>query len=294
VKQVFIETLRSGREIVLEEESVSQLSEYLEIVRRLSKGGNAAYTDVLKTELQLSSARLAFQKAREEYAIAKYSLAELLGAPSDTSFVVAGTLNDTTTNENTPPLLGIFPDSTETLELSLASLAIKRSVLDVELTRHENYPTLSAVGDVGLLTSGDNLRLPSDVRAGIFGYSFGLELEIPLINWGATELRAQQKQLETENAHLQSELLHRSITSESGKTRMQLVKQRERLQTLRSNRKLAEDNFSLTKSKYAGGGTLSLEVLSAQQLLTDSKLSELQTLADIQLLKARLEQLTTR
>jgi len=294
VKQAFIETLRSEREITLEKESVRQLSDYLDIVRRLSKGGNAAYTDVLKTELQLSNAQLSYQKATEEFAISKYSLAELIGNPVDESFSITGSLDDTTRIENASTLAIEAIDSTASLELSIASLAIKRSLLDVELMQHEKYPTVSFIGDAGLLTSGDNLRLPRDARVGIFGYSFGVEFEIPLINWGATGLRVQQKQLDADNLRLQTELLQRSILSESKKVRLQLDKQRERLRFIRLNLKSAEDNFLLTKSKYAGGGTLSLEVLSAQQLLTDTKLSELQTLADIQLLAARFEQLTTR
>ena len=114
------------------------------------------------------------------------------------------------------------------------------------------------------------------------------------MNWGATDLRVQQKQLDADNLRLQSDLVQRSMSTESRKTRVQIIKQRERLYVIQNNITSAEDNFLLTKSKYAGGGTLSLEVLSAQQLLTDIKLSELQTLADIQLLAAKTEQLTTR
>ena len=293
VKQAFVETLRSEQEIVLQEESVRQLKDYLDIVRRLSKVGSAAYTDVLKTELQLSNAQLSYQKAAEEFAIAKYSLAELIGASLDTTFGIVGSLNDTTHTETDSSLLNVNPDSLSSLEMSAASLAFKRGLLDVELTQHENYPTVLFVGDAGLLTSGDNLRLPRDERANMFGFSVGIALEIPLVNWGATDLRVQQKQLDADNLRLQSELLQRSITAESRKTRLQIMKQRERLRFIQNNLKSAEDNFLLTKSKYAGGGALSLEVLSAQQLLTDIKLSELQTLADIQLLAAKMEQLTT-
>jgi outer membrane protein TolC len=178
--------------------------------------------------------------------------------------------------------------------MSATSLAIKRSLLEVDLAQHENYPTIIFVGDAGLLTSGDNLRLPRDERANMFGFSLGLALEIPLVNWGATDLRAQQKQLDADNLRLQSDLLQRSLTTETRKTQVQISKQRERLRSLQNNLKSAEDNFLLTKSKYAGGGTLSLEVLSAQQLLTETKLSELQTMADIQILAAKMEQLTTR
>jgi outer membrane protein len=294
VKQTFIETLRAGQEIQLQEESVRQLTEYLDIVRRLSKVGSAAYTDVLKTELQLSNAQLSSQKAAEEFAVAKYTLSELIGTPLDTAFTIAGSLNDTPFTLIEPSSFGLQSDSGSNLEMSTAALSIKRTLLDVELTQHENYPTVSFVGDAGLLTSGDNLRLPRDERAAMLGYSFGVTLEIPLVNWGATDLRVQQKQLDADNLRLQSELLQRSIISETRKTRLQMMKQTERLRVIQKNMKSAEDNFLLTKSKYAGGGTLSLEVLSAQQLLTDTKLSELQAMADIQLLSAKMEQLSTR
>ena len=294
VKQAFVETLRAEQEILLQEESVRQLSEYLEIVRRLSKVGSAAYTDVLKTELQLSNAQLSYQKAAEEFVVAKYTLAELIGTPLDTTFNIAGSLKDAAYGQADSSSFSLSPDSSPNLEMSAASLALKRSLLDVELTQHENYPTVLLMGDAGLVTSGDNLRLPRDERANMFGFSFGVALEIPLVNWGATDLRVQQKQLDADNLRLQSELLQRSMSTESRKTRVQIIKQRERLSVIQNNITSAEDNFLLTKSKYAGGGTLSLEVLSAQQLLTDTKLSELQTLADIQLLAAKMEQLTTR
>jgi outer membrane protein len=294
VKQAFVETLRSEKEIILQEESARQLKDYLDVVRHLSKVGSAAYTDVLKTELQLSNAQLSYQRATEEFSVAKYSLAELIGIPLDTTFNIVGSLNDTTNTGIDSSLLNENPDVVSNLEMSAASLAIKHSLMDVELTQHENYPTVLFMGDAGLLTSGDNLRLPRDERVSMFGFSFGVALEIPLVNWGATDLRVQQKQLDVDNLRLQSELLQRSITTESRKTRLQIMKQRERLRSIQNNLKSAEDNFLLTKSKYAGGGTLSLEVLSAQQLLTDIKLSELQTLADIQLLAAKMEQLTTR
>ncbi len=293
VKQAFIEALRAEQEMSLQEESARQLSEYLEIVRRLSKVGSAAYTDVLKTELQLSNAQLSSQQAAEEFAVAKYSLAELIGTPLDTTFAIDGSLKNTYTVIDSS-LVSAIPDSSSNLELFAASLATKRSLLDIELTRHENYPTVSFIGDAGLLTSGDNLRLPRDERSNMFGFSLGVALEIPLINWGATDLRIQQRELDADILRAQSELLQRSITAESKKTWLQLVKQRERLQFIRKNLQSAEENFLLTKSKYAGGGTLSLEVLTAQQLLTDTKLSELQTMADIQLLAAKMEQLTTR
>jgi outer membrane protein TolC len=182
-------------------------------------------------------------------------------------------------------------DSTSNLELSIASLSLRRTLMDIELTKLELSPTVTLIGDVGLLTSGDNLRLPYDSRAGLFGFSAGVLLEVPLFTWGANDLRVQQREVEAEKSGLQTALLQRSITTESKKIQLQLNNLRERLQSLQTNLKSAEENFFLTKSKYLGGGTLSLEVLSAQQLLTETKLLELQTMADIQVSVVKLEQL---
>jgi outer membrane protein len=292
VKQAFIEALRAEQEIQLQSESVSQLASYLERVKQLSIAGNASTTDILKTQVQLSSAEISLYKSRESYSAAKYALSELIGTAIDTSFTVTGSLDDAA-SPSIDSLSSGSGDSLENVELSMAALTIQRNKLDLELTRHELSPTVSLVGDAGLLTSRDNLRLPYDQRGGILGYSVGLVFELRFFNWGATDLRVQQRESAGKTLELQSELLRRSIISESKKIRLSLIESRRRLIMLRENINASEENFLLTKSKYLAGGTLSLEVLSAQQLLTDSRLLELQTAADICILSARLEQLLT-
>ncbi|HEX7571753.1 MAG TPA: TolC family protein, partial [Bacteroidota bacterium] len=98
-------------------------------------------------------------------------------------------------------------------------------------------------------------------------------------------------ELVTEDLRHRMELLRRSIASDAARTRMKLASARERLRVLRGDVAKARDNFILTKSKFAGGGALSLEGLSAQQALTDVRLAEIQALADIRSIGARIERL---
>ena len=86
----------------------------------------------------------------------------------------------------------------------------------------------------------------------------------------------------------------RSVNTEYRKIRLQAKRAEEALHSIHASLKSAEENFVLTKAKYASGGVLSLEVLSAQQMLTDLRLEELETIADVQLLHAKLEQITAR
>jgi outer membrane protein TolC len=289
VEQMFIEALRSQSEIALQEQSMKQLKDYLELVVQLSKGGQAGYTDVLKTQVQLQAAERSLQKANEALVSSKLALAEVMGGSIDTSFTINGSIESLIP---APMLSGL--DIAENLDVSLAQLNLTKSAFEIEIQKSERLPIITAFADAGLLTSIDNLRLPSAERSGMFGYMVGVTLEVPLFTWGATGLRAQQKQLATDALGLQVEAVRRSITTEYRKTELQLQKSHERVRSLRVSLVAAEDNFMLIKSKFASGGVLSLEVLSAQQLLTDLRLEELQTLADRQALLAKMEQLTTR
>jgi outer membrane protein TolC len=291
VERDFIEALRAQREIELLQQSMQQLKDYLDLVQRLAKGGGASFTDILKTQVQLNAAERSLQKAQESSASAKYAIAELTGGTIDTAFSVAGSLESLLPEGRTG---GTPTDVSQNLDIALAQLTIERSTIETEISRSERLPVVSAFADAGVLSSGDNLRLPAPERIGAYGYSIGLSLEVPIMNWGATDLRIQQRQLATDALGFQLEAVRRSVMTEYRKIQLQLSKAEQRLLSLRASMKAAEENFELTKSKYAGGGALSLEVLSAQQLLTDIKLEEFQTLAEKQLLLARLEQITTR
>ena len=294
VKQTFVEVLRAQQEVRLQQQSVEQLSDYLGLVRRFFNGGNASYTDVLKTDVQFSNASILLQKANESLATAEYSLAELVCTAIDSSVGLIGSLDSLISASSDTSVESRGHDLPTNLDLSIAGLSIERSLLEVELARRERLPELSFVGDAGYLGSIENLRLPSSDRLNTFGYSVGIGIEFPLFNWGATGLRVEQRELETDGLRFQLEVLRRSLRTEYKKTQLQLVRAKDRLQSIRTNITKAEENFLLTKSKFAGGVSLSLEVLAAQQLLIDAKLSELQTLADIQLLSAKLEQLSTQ
>ena len=290
VKQTFIEGLRAQDEVELQQLGVEQLESYHELVLRLFKGGTASSTDLLKTEMQTSTSRLALEKAREAMAAAKLALAELMGVPPDTSLRLAGSLAAAGVQDSL--VKAGEADVASTLEMNIAGLLVQKSLFDYELADRERLPEISLLADAGYLSSGDNLRLPKNERLNGLGYSVGIGIDFPILNWGATNLRMQQRQLATDDLRQRTEILRRSLNTELRRSRMLLQNALARLKTLHENVTKAEENFLLTKSKYAVGGTLALEVLTAHQLLADSRLAELQTLADIQVLTARIERET--
>jgi outer membrane protein len=294
VRLGYVEVLRAQRERELGQESTRQLEEYLELVRRLAKGGAASSTDVLKTEVQIANARLELQRADELVETSAIALKETMGLPPDTAFALAGTLQAPSVRvmDSLAALPIERPDSA--LDLLRSGAEIAKSLIDVELARRELLPAVALIADAGVVTSGENLRLPQAEREPILGFSVGVTLELPLLNWGATDLRVQQKQIASENLRLEHVQLLRSANAQARTLRLQLANVLQRLRASQHIIEQADGNFLLTKSKYAIGSALSLEVLAAQQLLIESKRAETQALADIHTILARIDQLLTR
>lgn len=294
VKLAFAEALRAESETALEGESVQQLEAYLGLVRRLHAGGSASATDLLRTELQTSNVRIALAKAREDASSAKIALEELIGLAPDTSLELSGSLADSTASAAEASQGGGEAPVDSTLDVTVAGMLIERSLYDRDIVSRETLPAISFVADAGYVSSGDNFRLPAPERTSGIGYSVGIGIELPIFTWGSTTLRMEQKELATDDLRRRMELLRRSIASDGRRIRLQLSNAQARLAAVRENRSKAEEDFILTKSKFAAGAALSLEVLTAQQAMTEAHLAEVQALADIRVLRARYERLTVR
>jgi len=294
VKLAFAEALRSEAATALEARSVDELESYLSLLKRLHAGGSASATDLLKTEVETSNARMALMRVREDASGAKIALEEIVGLPPDTSLILAGSLSDSLASPEEATLLGGEPSSDSTIDMTVAGMLIQRSLVEEDIARRESLPAISFVADGGYVSSGDNFRVPASERINGIGYSVGIGIEVPIFTWGATGLRTEQREIATDDLRRRMELLRRSIASDQRRVRIQLANARARLGPVRENSSRAEQNFILTKSKFAAGASLSLEVLSAQQSLTEARLAEVQALADIRALQARFERLTAR
>ena len=294
VKLAFAEALRSEAASALGAQSVEQLESYLSLLKRLYAGGGASATDLLKTEVETSSARMALMKSREDASGAKIALEEIVGLPPDTSLALAGSLSDSAQSPQETAQGGGKSSPDSTIDMTVAGMLIERSLVEEDIARRESLPAISFVADAGYLSSGDNFRVPPSERLNGIGYSVGIGIELPIFTWGAIGLRTEQRAVATDDLRGRMELLRRSIAADQRRVGIQLANARARLGPVRENSSRAEQNFILTKSKFAAGAALSLEVLSAQQTLTEARLAELQALADIRSLQVRLERLIAR
>jgi len=289
VTQAFYDALRSREEAALQAESVDELEAYRALVDRLYRAGSASATDLLKTDLQASTARVALGRAVEAEHGATIALEELIGLPPDTTLALRGSLADTSSVLDTTAQPPFDPDAT--VDMTIAGLLVSRSLLDEGIARHERLPDISLFADAGYLTSGDNLRLPSSERLNGLGYEVGIGIQFPILNWGATGYRAEQREAATDDLRNRKELLRRSIVADALRLHLELTGARRRLHVLDENLVKARDNFVLTKSRYAAGASLALEVFAAEQAMIDARSALIDARADIRVIGAKLERL---
>lgn len=291
VTQAFIVARRTQRRATTLEESRDRLAEYLSLVRSASQAGAASQTDVLKTEIQLSMIASDVRSAKSDDAIARLTLAETIGITIDTTI----TVGDGGEEGPSPGLaMPISPDSLYPLELSRLELDRRRADLDVEIARDERLPVIGLVADAGYLGSVDNLRAPTNERYVTLGVSVGVQVELPLFDGGATRLRIQEEQLNAGIQQIAVEEARRSLTAEYGRVVIALAAAEQRLVDAQSRERATADHYGLTVTRFAAGGTSSLEVLDALKLLTEIMLETTDVRAEIDLGRAKLNHVLAR
>ena len=291
VTHAFIEALSSQSEMSLRKSDESNLYDYYLLAKSLHAAGSADYTDVLSTQSRLLSDSLALNQTDQKLTANKLALAELIGNAGDTAFSLSGTLEDLIPQSGDRQGAMAYFDSLQNLELSSAQLDYKRSQFDISAIRREMIPNLSFIGDLGYLSSRDNLLLPTSERINGIGYEVGFSLGVPIFDWGIRKRRIQQLQLTSDSLQLQTEILKRSLLTQYRTTLAGLSSARNRLRLADAALSTASDNFDLMKAKYAGGSALTVEVLDAYQALTEARLSKLEILADMATLSALLRRI---
>ncbi|HET7153604.1 MAG TPA: TolC family protein [Candidatus Kapabacteria bacterium] len=282
-KIAYYTLLRTEHEYALQQQSVTQLQDYLDLTTRLKAGGIADQTDILKTQIQLDQEQIALRKSAQEIRQAKISLSQILGGMTAIEIKDSAVLDTSSVSEMT---------DLQTLDEQVSQLGIQSAQYNITLAQTENRPRISLSADAGALSSLDNLR--ANGFHNVFGYSALAELSLPLWNWGIADRRAEEQQTVVEGLKAQDELLQKSIVAEWNAAREDFISAKETFESLTTTVQSADDNYTLSKAQFVGGHGRSLEVLDAQKLLTDTKLDVEKARADILIAKARLERLATK
>jgi outer membrane protein TolC len=225
------------------------------------QAGTSPRIDATRTEVQLHTEEYNLSVARNNFAIAKLTLARAIGMPLGQAFDIADQL----------PYSDINPPTVEgALKAAYSSRSDFRAALDFQkaaqqtlsAVKGERYPVVAVNGDYGDVgTTFDHSHGNFNVKAGV---------SIPIFTGGRikgditqAEAALQQRKSEAENTRGQVDYDVRTAF-------LNLNAAKEQVDVAQRNVALANENLARSKDRFTSGVTDSVEVVQSEQSLASA------------------------
>jgi outer membrane protein TolC len=246
--------------------AADEAQRFLDNSRKLEQGGEVAHSDVIKAQIQANDQQRTLQDAKLSEQNARLTLAVLLFPNFFQDFSLVDDL------AATPALLPIAEvqqmAQKNNPELSAAFAALEVANHEVTVARAGHLPTL--VLDYFYGIDANHFAVSTDGIRNL-GYSAAATLNIPVWHWGAIESKVKQAELQRHQAQVELSAAQRQAIADLQSFYSEAETARGQLDTLRNSAELAADSLRLTNLRYQAGEAIALEVVDAQNTLTQAR-----------------------
>jgi len=268
------------------EGNLSAAEEFEHITSLLLGAGEVASVDLTRAQLQTIARRDELEKSRAVEEVAAGSLRVLVGY-------------DFTRPIATTELALSMPVDADLSRFNVADVSRRPEFLqfesqlraaqsEVKIARADRLPTLSYAVLGGFDT--DSLRGPALKEHS--GMSAGINLNIPIFDWGVRKSKERQARLSLELAESQRTVALRGFTQQFYAARAETTSAATRVRLASDGILKAEANLNASIARYRAGEAQIVEVTDAQTTLVAQRAAYYQALFDYQTAMARLRQAT--
>jgi outer membrane protein len=266
VTQAYYGLVVAQRKYATAQRAATEAEHFLSISQKLENGGEVAHADVLKATIQTRQQERALQEAQLDMGRARLDLAVLLFADFNQDFTVVDDLQ-------TPEPFPAFPEieaagkkNNPELRAALAALAVANH--EVTAAWGGLLPSLAfdyfyGIDSNHFATRTDGLRN--------LGYSGVASLQIPIFSWGADRSKLKQAELRRDQARVELTFQQRQLLSHLRQFYNEAEVARSEMESLASSAEMAADSLRLTTLRYQAGESTVLEVVDAQNTLTQAR-----------------------
>lgn len=276
-----VTVLTSGTYIMLleaeEKQSVSladvALAERLELqAANLEKAGVAAGVDQTRAQTRLAQRRLQLTQDEEQVRSLQRQLMRLTGLP----LTDEPELRDQLLHIPNP-----FPGVEETvalarehrLEVKLAGDQVALSEAEIHRAESENSPTVDLVGSAGMAGN-------APTQNSTFVHNVGLSISWPIFNGGLTQAQTDAAKSRKNQAQMQLDDTLIQVESDVRDAYSQITTAQQSILTAEQAVELASQELTMTEDRFQVGLTNNVELMAAEEALTNARYSRLQALAN--------------
>jgi outer membrane protein TolC len=284
--------------------SVQEAEHFLDITQKQEKGGEVAHADVIKAQIDLNQRQRDVKEARLAIEKAKIALGVLIFPNFSVEFTVVDDLQE----------LALIPPAAEAQsgaaasspDIKAAQAGVAEAGFEISIARYQFLPSFALDFFYGIDANQfavhtdhptqDSGRgtLPNylvDSRQNL-GYSAQATLTIPVWNWGATRSKVKQAELKREQAQLDLSVAQRTLQANLASAYAEAQGAQDQLESLRTSVDLSRESLRLTLLRYQAGEAAALEVVDAQNVVTQSRNAYDDGLARYRVALANLKTLT--
>jgi len=266
VTQAYYALVVGQRKYATAERATAEADRFLDISQKLENGGEVAHADVIKASIQARQVHRDLQESQLGMDRSRLDLAVLLFPDFNQDFTV---VDDLQTPEPLPPFSDIETAGKKNNPDLRAALA------GYEMANHEVtaawgglLPALTVDYFYGI--DANQFAIRTDGIRNL-GYSAVATLQIPVFSWGADRSKLKQAELRRNQAHVELTFAQRQLLSHLRQFYSEAETARSEMESLANSAELAAEAMRLTTLRYQAGESTVLEVVDAQNTLTQAR-----------------------
>jgi outer membrane protein TolC len=271
-------------------ENLANLRAHLRDVENFREQGLLTMNDVLRVRTQLAGAELMDLEARNAVQVATVGLNSLAGLPLEaalepTTPVEAAALEAAALESADLPSL-IERAKEKRPELRAQGARVRASEAGVTAARSGWLPQAFITGNYYHLRPNPRVMPARDEFYGT--WDLGVTVSFDVWNWGQTREQVSQAEAQRDQARDGLSLLADQVVLDITQAFLGLRQARRRIAAAESAVSQAEENLRVSTDRFQEGVALSRDVLDAEVLLVQARMSRANALADQALAAARL------
>jgi outer membrane protein TolC len=293
VVQAYYGFVVAQRKYSTAQRAATEAQRFLGISQRLEHGGEVAHSDVIKAQIQTAQQQRDLQEAELEMNRSRLELAVLVFPDFNENFSVVDDLQ-------IPEPLPSFPEvqaaaANKNPELRAAVATLQQTNQEVAVAWNGFLPSVSLDYFYGIDANHfavNQIDPATGLQVRNLGYAATATLQLPIWNWGANRSKVKQADLRRQQARVELSFTQRQLLAKLQTLYNEARTARSELESLDQSAELAAESLRLTTMRYQAGESTVLEVVDAQNTLTQARNSFNDGQARFRVSMANLQTLT--
>jgi outer membrane protein len=285
VTQSYLTLLKAQTMVETEEEFCEKAQSLLELVKSKHKLGYAPESDVRKSEVEVTRAKVGLIDAKNDVEIAQAELCTLLGLDVREPIDIEK-IREPVEIKGTPEEF-LEEAQNNRLKIKIMEKKLEMDKIDISLAARKLWPQTKLSGDFSLPLEK---KYPTTRRT----WQAGVGLSYPLFDAGANYRRYKKTKLQLGQSENDFEEVKQDIALEVTRTYFELMRQKRVREVTKLQTSLALDSLNDSRNRYDLGFASIREVIEARTLYRDAKIREVRAFYDLLLAQAQLYKVLDR